>query len=350
MQHSTHEENRKHERNVLIKIRGSRGCSAAGGLLVLVAALALPCAAYGQDGSESYPVKPVRIIVPVAPGGGGDIIARMIATKLSATMRRSFVAENRLGAGGTIAFALVAKSPPDGYTLMISGSGFTTTPAFYSALAYDPIKDFTPITQINRAPYLLVVTPSLPVKSTRELIALARSKPGMITFASSGNGSGVHFSEEMFKEMARVDIVHVPYKGAGEAVIDVIAGRVQMLIGAVISVLPNVKNGRLRLLAVSSSRRSTILPETPTIAESGLPGYEADSWVGLLGPARLPRDIVSTLTAGVAEALKDPAILNKMLEDGGEPVASKPEDFAQLIIGEIARNRKVARDSGMKPD
>jgi tripartite-type tricarboxylate transporter receptor subunit TctC len=308
----------------------------------------LTCPALAQTAAESYPLKPVRIVVAVAPGGGGDIVGRMVATKLSSTMRRQFVVDNRAGAGGTIAFAFIAKSPPDGYTLLISGSGFTTTPTVYPDLEYDPVNDFTAVSQINRAPYLLVVHPSLPVKSTQQLIALAKSKPATITFASGGTGSGPHFAAEQFRLMARVDLLHVPYKGTAEAITDLIAGRIDMTIGSVTAVLSNVKNGRLRLLAVSSRQRSTMLPNVPTISESGVPGYEAISWIGLLGPARMAPDIVAKLNTGVAGALKEPTILNKMLEDGGEPVTGTPEEFRQLIIGDLARNRKVSRDCGMK--
>lgn len=331
-------------------------CVAAGhfriatAFLLATLVISLPCAVYGQGAGESYPMKPVRILVPLAPGGGTDITARMIASKLSIALNRQFIVENRLGAGGTVAFSAIAKAPPDGYTLVISGSGFATTSALYPNLAYDPIKDFSPITLINRSPYLLVVHPSLPVKSPRELVALARAKPGIINYGSSGYGSGVHFAEELFRIMAGVNLTHVPYKGAGEAEIDLIAGRIEMMMGGILSALPHVKSGRLRLLAVSTGQRSPILPNVPTIAESGVPGYEAVSWGGILGPPGMPPDIINKLNLSISAILREPDVAKKILEDGAEPVGNKPEEFRQFIINDIARNRKVAKDSGLTID
>ncbi len=319
-------------------------------VMMVVLAASLARGVYAQGTADTYPTKPVRIVVPLAAGGGTDITARMIAARLSIAMNRQFIVENRLGAAGTVAFGSIAKSLADGYTLLVTGSGFATTAALYTKLAYDPIKDFSPITLINRSPYLLVVHPSLPVKTPRELVALAKARPGVINFGSSGYGSGVHFAEELFRIMAGVNLMHVPYKGAGEAEIDLIAGRIEMMMGGILSALPHVKNGRLRLLAVSTAQRSPILPNIPSVAESGVPGYEAVSWGGMLGPAGMQPEVISKIQQSVATIMKEPEVAKKTLDDGAEPVGNRPDEFRQFIAADIARNRKVARDAGLKVD
>lgn len=314
-----------------------------GAVILLLVAL-LPAVASAQD---SYPARPVRVVVGLAPGGGTDIQARLFAQKLSESMNRTFVVENRPGAGGTIAYALVAKSPPDGYTLLGVTSGYTITPAIYAKLPYDPLKDFAPISLVAQAPFLLVVHPALPVKSVRDLLALARAKPGGLDSASAGLGSSTHMALEMFKALSGVKIAHIPYKGTGPALVDVMAGQVHMLFGNVLSTLGYVKAGRLRALAVTTVARSAVLPELPTITESGLPGYENSTWHGWLAPAGTPPAILSRLNAELVKSAKAPDLQEKLAADGGEGVGSTPEQFSRHLVTEIARWRKVVKEAGV---
>lgn len=297
---------------------------------------------------EAYPVKPVRVIVGLAPGGGTDIFARMFTQKLSSNLNRAFVVENRTGAGGTVAYAQVAKSPPDGYTLLAVASGYSITPAVYRKLSYDPVKDFAPISLVAQAPILLMVHPSLPVKSTRDLVALARAKPGSLDAGSAGFGTSNHLALELFNNLAGVKITHVPYKGTGQALIDFMAGQVHLMFGNIVSSLPYVRTGRVKGLAVTSARRSSVMPGLPTIAESGVPGYETTTWHGWLAPAGTPASIVNKLSAELAKTLKAPAVLEQLATDGAEPVGSSPEQFTQHLITEIARWQKVAREMSVR--
>lgn len=316
---------------------------------VLAAAAALsPCAVSAQSPADSYPVKPVRVIVGLAPGGGTDIQTRLLAQKLSSNLGRSFVVENRTGAGGTVAYALVAKSPADGYTLLGVASGYSITPAVYPKLAYDPIKDFAPISLVVQAPLLLMTHPSLPVRSTRELVALAKRKPGMLDSASAGHGTSNHMALELFNLLAGVKITHVPYKGTGPALIDAMAGQVHMIFGNILSSLQYVRQGRLKALAVTSATRSKAVPELPTIAESGVPGYETTTWHGWLAPAGTSAAIVNRMSVELARAVKSPDVQGHLAGDGGEAIGSGPEQFAQHIATEIARWRKVVQASGMR--
>lgn len=315
----------------------------------LAAAAALsPCAASGQGPAGSYPAKLVRVIVGLAPGGATDIQARLLTQKLSSNLGRSFVVENRTGAGGTVAYAQVAKSPPDGYTLLAVASGYSITPAVYPKLTYDPVKDFVPVSLVTQAPIVLMTHPSLPVKSTRELIALAKSKPGALDSASAGHGTSNHMALELFNLLAGVKITHVPYKGTGQAFIDAMAGQVHMMFGNILSSLPHVRQGRLRALAVTSATRSKAVPELPTVAESGVPGYETTTWHGWLAPAGTPAAIVDRMSAELAKAVRSPDVLGHLAEDGGEPIGSSPEQFARHIATEIARWRKVVKAAGMR--
>src|SRR5688572_1827008 len=313
-------------------------------LLVCLAGLA-PALAYAQ--SETYPVKPVRLVIGLAPGGATDIQARLFAQKLSETMGRTFVVENRAGAGGTIAYAQVAKSPPDGYTLMGISSGYTITPSIYSKLPYDPLKDFTPVSLVVQAPFLLLVHPSLPVKSVKDLLALARAKPGVLDAASAGQGSSTHMAFELFRTMANVKITHIPYKGTGPALVDAVAGQVHMLFGNVLSSLVHAKSGRLRALAVTTSARSKVLPDLPTINESGVPGYENSTWFGVITPTGTAAAIIARLNAELVKASQSPEIVERIAPDGGEPVGSTPDQFGRHIASEIARWRKVVREAGI---
>jgi tripartite-type tricarboxylate transporter receptor subunit TctC len=311
-------------------------------------ALLSPCAAIAQSAADAYPAKPVRVIVGLAPGGGTDIQARLFAQKLTESFNRPFVVENRPGAGGTLAYAQVAKSPPDGHTLLGVTSGYTITPTVYTKLPYDPVKDFAPISLVSQAPFVLVVHPSLPVKSVKDLLALARAKPGGLDCASAGRGSSTHMAFELFKTLSGVTITHIPYKGTGPALVDAMAGQVHMLFGNVLSTLSHVKAGKLRALAVTTAKRSTALPDLPTIAESGVPGYDNSTWHGWLAPAGTPPAILNRLNAELVRSARAPDVVARLAPDGGEAVGSTPEEFAQHIATEIARWRRVVREAGVR--
>jgi len=248
-------------------------------------------------------------------------------------LRRTFIVENRTGAGGTVAYGSVAKSPPDGYTLLAVAAGYTITPAFYPKLAYDPIKDFAPISLIVQTPLLLVAHPALPVKNVRELIVLAKRKPGSLDASSAGHSTTPHLALELFNSLAHVKIVHVPYKGSGQALIDLIAGQVQLGFANIMGTLPHTRAGKLRGLGVTSTKRSAALPDTPTIAESGVPGYKASSWHGWLAPAGTPEPIVDKLAAELASAIKSRELAERLTDDGGELVGSSPERFQRMLGG-----------------
>ena len=313
-----------------------------------LAAALLPCAGSAQVTAEAFPAKPVRVIVGLAPGGGTDIQARLLAQRLSLNLNRSFVVENRTGAGGTVAYAQVAKAPADGYTQLAVASGYSITPAVFEKLPYDPIKDFAPISLAIQAPILLMTHPSLPVKSTRELVALAKSRPGALDAASAGHGTSNHMALELFNLLAGTRITHVPYKGTGPELIDAMAGHVQVIFGNILSSLPYVRQGRLKALAVTSATRSKAVPELLTVAESGVPGYETTTWLGWLAPAGAPTAIVSRMSAELARAVRSPDVMGSLIGDGGEPIGSSPEQFAQHLATEIARWRKVVKAAGMK--
>ena len=305
----------------------------------------VPVLAHAQ---EPYPVKPVRVIIGLAPGGGTDIQARLFAQKLSETLGRPFVVENRAGAGGTIAYAQAAKSPADGYTLLGVTSGYTITPAIYSKLPYEPLRDFAPVSLVAQAPFLLLVHPSLPARSVKDLLRLAKAEPGMLDAASAGQGSSTHMAFELFRTLAHVRITHVPYKGTGPALVDCVAGQVHMLFGNVLSTLSHVKGGRLRALAVTTKQRARVLPDLPTIDESGVPGYEDSTWFGVLAPSGTPPAIVAKLNAELVKASRAPDILERIAPDGGEPVGSTPEQFGRHIAAEIARWSKLVKETGIR--
>jgi tripartite-type tricarboxylate transporter receptor subunit TctC len=307
-----------------------------------------PCVVSAQGPADAYPAKPVRLVIGLAPGGGTDIQARLFAQKLTENFGRPFVVENRTGAGGTVAYAQVAKSPADGYTLMGVTSGYTITPAVYAKLPYDPARDFAPISLVAQAPFLLLTHPSLPVRSVKDLLALVRAKPGVIDCGSAGHGSSTHMAFELFKAMAKVNITHVPYKGTGPALIDTISGQVQMLFGNVLSTMASMKSGRLRALAVTTAQRSKVLPDLPTIAESGVPGYENSTWFGLLAPAGTPPAVVSRLNAELVKISKSADVIERLAPDGGESVGSTPEQFVRLIAAETARWGKLVKEAGIR--
>ena len=297
---------------------------------------------------DAYPVKPVRVVVGLAPGGGTDIQARLFAQKLTEYLGRAFVVDNRTGAGGTVAYNYVAKSAPDGYTLLGVASGYSITPAVYSKLPYDPIKDFAPISLVVEAPMLLLTHPSLPVKSQQELLALLRAKPGALDFGSAGYGSSTHMALALFTYLGKLKVTHVPYKGTGQALTDGVAGQVHGLFANILSCLPYVKAGRLRAQAVSSARRSVVLPDLPTIAESGVPGYVTTTWHGWLAPAGTPAPIINKLHTELTRAARAPDVAERLATDGGVAVGGSPEKFQQHLASEIARWRTVVQAADIR--
>jgi tripartite-type tricarboxylate transporter receptor subunit TctC len=304
----------------------------------------------GAAGQTAYPAKPVRFVVPSSAGGGTDIIARSVAHKLSESLGQQFVVENRPGAGQMIGIELVAKSPADGYTLLMTASTLAINPIMYKKVSYDPQRDFAPITQAASLPNVLVVHPSLPAKSVAELIALAKRQPGRINYASAGIGTSPQMSMELLKSMAKIDMVHIPYKGSAPGVVDLLAGQVTVMTPNVLTALPHIKSGRLRALAVTSAKRSEALPEVPTIAESGLPGYDSVQWYGVLAPAGTPREIVARLHVEIARALRAPDVRERLAADGAEPVGSSPEEFAAFIKSEIEKWARVASAAGIRAE
>jgi len=297
--------------------------------------------------SQQYPAKPVHIVVPFAPGGGSDFIARFMAQRLTDGLGKQFIVENKPGAGGVLGIEQGLKSPADGYTLTLIASSYTVNPSIYK-LHFDPVSDMTPIIQMSQGPLLVVVRPSLPVKTTRDLIALARAKPGQVNFASSGQGSVIHLATELFDTMAGVKMNHIPYKGTGPALTDTIGGQTDVFFSSTATAMPHVQGGKLRAIAVTTAKRIPALPEVPTIAESGVPGYDVVLWHGLIGPKGLPRPIVDRLNAEVTRALKLKETTETLKNDGVAPAGGTPEQFLAQIKKEIELWRKVAADAHVK--
>ena len=314
-------------------------------------AMVFPVTALAQDqGTEAarnFPAKSIRIIVPFTPGGGNDIMGRFIAVKLTERLGRQTIVDNRPGADGIIGADIAAKSPPDGYTLLIVSVSYAMNAALHK-LPYDPVKSFAPISQIGVGPSVLAVTPSLPVNSVKQLIALARARPGQLHYASSGIGGVNHFSGELFKLATKTDIVHVPYKGGTPAMTDVIAGQVEMQFNALTSALAHIRSGKLKALGVGSLKRSPALPDMPTIAET-VPGYEAIVWWGIQGPAGIPPPIVTRLNTEIGAILRDPQAAKRLEAEAAEAVITSPEAFGKLLSEEVAKWIKVARAAGIKP-
>ena len=313
-------------------------------LAALIAALltiAAPAAA------QTYPAKPVRLIVGFSVGGGTDLISRIISKKLAETWPHALVVENRPGADGGIATEIVAKSAPDGYTLVMVSNAYTITP-FLRKLAYDPVRDFAPVTLVASTPNLLLVHPSLPVRNVKELVALAKSRPGQLTFASSGGGTSPFLAMELFKSITGTNIVHVPYKGSGPAVIDLMGGQIQLMFGAVSTSQPHVRSGRLRAIAISSPKRWPAFPDLPTVGES-IPGFEAATWYGVLAPAGTPPAIVNKLQNDIAAVLQQPDAKAYVSESGFEAIGNTPEQFAQVIQRDMQKWGKLIRALGAAP-
>ena len=307
--------------------------------LLLLALAATLSAAHAQTGK--WPEKPVRMVVPFAPGGGTDILARIIAPRLSQEFGQQFIVDNRGGAGGTIGTEIVVRADPDGYTISLVASSYATAPVLYK-LPYDPIKGIAPISLTDTGPFILAVNPSVKAANMKELIALARAKPGSLNYGSSGTGGTMHLAGELFGQMTGTDSVHVPYKGTGPAIIDLIGGQIQFIFANGPSVLPYVKAGKLRAIAVTTQRRSPLVPNLPTVSES-VPGYLAITWHGMLAPAGTPKAIVSRLNQALARVLKQPNVEEVLHSQGLEPTHSTPEEFARMIAEDIARWSKVVK-------
>jgi tripartite-type tricarboxylate transporter receptor subunit TctC len=315
-------------------------------LLTSLVALALPAAqALAQ---KSYPNKAIRMIVPFAPGGSNDIMGRLVAAKLTESMGQQVVVDNRPGASGIVGTDLAAKAAPDGYTVLVMSLTFTVNPSIRSKLPYDTEKDLVPVTLIASAPLILVVHPSLPVKSVKEFIAYAKANPGKLNFGSGGPGSTPHLAGEMLKTMARLEMTHVPYKGGGPALADLLGGQIQLMLENIPSTLPFVKSGKLRVLAVTSKKRSPTVPDVPTLDEAALKGYELTGWNGLFVPRGTPRAIVNQLHAETVKALAAPDVKERLAAMSAEPGGESPEKFAVFIKAEIGKWAKIAKEAGLK--
>lgn len=313
-------------------------------IVVLSLAIALPSLATAQN----YPSRPIRMVLPFSPGGAADAPGRMLMPKLSEALGQQVFIENRPGAGGTIGAASVAKAAPDGHTLLLISNTHVISASLYKNLPYDSVTDFAPVLQFGEAPNVLVVHPSLPVKSVRELIALAKEKPGQINYASSGNGSSQHLFAALFSSMAGIDLFHIPYKGSAQATTEMLGGEVKVGFPGIAGMLQYIKDGRLRALAVTSAKRSPELPDVPTIAEAGVKGYEATLWLGIIGPAALPKDVVARLNTAMSDILKQPDVRNSLRNFGTEIVYRPPGEFGKFVKAEQQKWSTVVKEIGLK--
>jgi len=302
----------------------------------------------GPSHGQAYPVKPIRFVIPFSPGGAADVPARMIGQELTKALGQQVIADNRPGAGGGIGAEAVAKAPPDGHTLLMISNTHTISVSLYKKLNYDILKDLAPVMQIAAAPNVLVVHPSIPARNVKQLIALAKSRPGAIDYASSGNGSAQHLFAALFASMAGIKMNHVPYKGSAQATTDLIAGHIQVSVPGINNVLQHVEAGRLRALGVTSLHRSAEMPEVPTIAESGVPGYEAVLWLGIVVPAGTPREIVARLNREITQVLNQPEVQKGFARIGTDVVATDPVKFSGLIRSEVEKWAKVVKETGVQ--
>ena len=324
--------------------RFTLGAAAATGAAVLPASLP----AFAQ---QDYPNKAIRFVVPFPAGGTTDIVGRVVAAELNKAWNVPAVVDNRAGAGGNIGSELVAKAAPDGYTLLVCTVGtHGINTSLYSKMSFDPVKDFAPVTLAAEVPNVVVVHPSVKANTIKELITLLKANPGKMNYASSGNGTSIHLSAELFKSMTGTFMTHIPYRGSAPAVADLLAGQVELMFDNLPSAMPHIRSGKLRALAVTSAKRAPALPDVPTIAEAGVPGYEASSWFGIVAPAGTPRPIVDKLQQQIAKSLAQPDVREKLLGQGANPVGNTPEEFAKYIPAEIAKWAKVVKASGAKVD
>jgi len=315
-------------------------------MMTLPIAMLVSGAAFGQ----AYPERPIRLIVSYPPGGGTDVTARTIVPKLSEGLGRQVVIDNRPGAGSTIGTDLVAKATPDGYTLLMSDTTFGIVPGLYGKLPYDALRDFQPITQITGVPVGLVIHPGLPAHSVKDLVALAKAKPGGLNFGSGGVGTPVHMAGELLKLAAHINIVHIPYKGAGPAFADLLGGHFQLMFPTLQSAVPYIKGGRLRLLALTSEKRSPAFPDVPTMSEAGVPGVVATAWFGIHAPRGTPKPIVARLHGEAVKVVHDPVVKQRFETEGADPIGSSPAQFHQFVADEIAKWTKVVKDAGIKAE
>jgi tripartite-type tricarboxylate transporter receptor subunit TctC len=315
----------------------------------LVSALLLSLT--GFAGAQAYPVKPVHLIVPFPPAGGNDIVARAMAQQLGPDLGQAVVVDNRPGAGGSVGAELAARAPADGYTLFLAGVGsHAVNPNFHRNLPYDPVKDFAPVSLIASAPSVLVLNPAVPARTLAEFTAYARANPGKLNYASNGNGSAAQLAAVLYETMADVRMVHVPYKGIAPAMTDLLSGQVQLMFGTVVALVPHIQSGKLRAIAVTSRKRSALLPNVPTLAESGLPDYESGSWYGILAPAGTPREVIDKLHGGIVRALRQPEVAKRLAAEGAEVIGSTPDEFGAHIKAEVARVAEVVRAAGIRPE
>ncbi len=314
---------------------------------LLLGALIVSQSASGLHAAQPYPVKSIRFIVPFAPGGTTDIIARLVGSKLTEEFGQQVIVDNRGGAGSMIGTEMAAKSPPDGYTIILNNIGLAINETLYPKRPYEALKDLTPVSLVGITPNVFVAHPSLPVKSVKDFVAFAKARPGQLTYASGGIGSSSHLAGELFQILSGTRVIHVPYKGAGPALIDVASGQVHFMINSMPAVMPHVKSARLRALAVSSAKRSQAAPELPTIAESGVPGYDFSTWYRLLVPAGTPKTVVARLNGAAQKALSSD-LREKLAQQGVETETSTPEKFSDIISADISKWRKIIRDANIK--
>lgn len=306
--------------------------------------------AAGNAHAAGYPERPVRLIIAQAPGGNADVIGRALAEGLGLALGQQVVVDNRGGASGIVATELVVRALPDGYTLLLVPSSFGVNPVVYPQLPYDELRDLAPITLVASAPNILVIGPALSIKSVEELVRIAKSKPGQLTYGSSGNAGSTHLAGELLKLMAGIDMVHIPYKGASAALIDLISGRISLMFASLPSAITHVRSGRLRAVAVTGAKRSAAVPDLPTVAESGFPGFETSAWQGLLAPARTPRNVIDRLHAAALSALERPIMRERLAADGAEGVGSTPQALTAFVRAEIAKWSKVVRAAGIRAE
>jgi tripartite-type tricarboxylate transporter receptor subunit TctC len=319
------------------------------GLLALgLGAIVAPGLARAQP--ADWPARPIRFILPFPPGGGTDILGRLIAERLTAGLGQPVVTENRGGAGGNVGAEAAAKSPPDGYTIVLVAPSLAISPSLYSKLNYDPVKDFAPVSLVATVPNVMITNPSVPAATLKEFIALAKSKPGEMNFGSGGSGTSNHLAGELFNIVAGVKLVHVPYKGVNLAMQDVLSGRVQLVFIGIPAAAPHIKAGKLRALALASAQRSAVLPDVPTADEAGLPKFEVTTWYGILAPAGTPRPVVARLNGELGKIMHSPELKDRLEALATDPLTSTPEEFADLIRREIAKWSEVVREAGLKAD
>lgn len=299
---------------------------------------------------QTFPSRPVRIISPFAPGGGNDALCRILSQRLAENLKQQIIVENRAGANGIVGTEVAARSAPDGYTIVLIPSGHAVNASLYRKLPFDSIRDFSPITLVGSSPLVLAVHPSLPVKTVKDLIALARARPGQLTYVSAGVGASGHLGGALFETLTGTKMVHIPYKGMAVAITDLMSGQVTMTFGTSLSVVPHARSGRLRALATTGYQRSPALPDLPTVAEAGVPGYEASLWYGFVGPAKLPPDVVRRLHAAIVAALQLPDVRERLASQGVDPQHNTPEEFARLLVSDVDRWAKVVQRAGVQAE